>query len=177
MRRLRLEHFGVTFALAVHHLIGAGGFQAFHLGFGRQIGQRLVVERDDFAEIDRRVGDLLALAELAVGEKQVVEVDALERLSPPRRSPFGSSIAVEIRSSRLTSSMSNALRMLRAAVAQALRHHLAVAHRVELGFDLVRLRRDLTHRQRGRENLDQNCVHHHDRGGPGRFRPSLPALR
>ena len=52
---------------------------------------------------------------------------------------------------------------VRAAVAQQLRHRLAVARRIEFGLDLVGLRRDLAHRQRGRENLDQNCIHRSNR--------------
>ena len=46
----------------------------------RQIGNRLVVEIDDVAEIDDCRADVLVLAKLSVGHLQIREIDAPESL-------------------------------------------------------------------------------------------------
>ncbi len=76
-----LEHFREALALAVEHDAGARQLQALELGVIGQVGDRLVVEIDHVAEIDRRRRDLLVLAELPVGGEQVGEIDAAERLA------------------------------------------------------------------------------------------------
>ena len=48
-----LEHLGEALALAVEHDAGAGQLEALELVVVRQVGDRLVVEVDHVAEIDR----------------------------------------------------------------------------------------------------------------------------
>ena len=62
-----LEHLGKALALAVEHHARSGKLDALELGVIGQVRERLVVEIDDVAEIDRRRCHLLVLAELAVG--------------------------------------------------------------------------------------------------------------
>ena len=61
-------------------MLAPGSFKPLQLAVIGQIGGRLVVEVDDVAEIDRRLGHLLVLAELPIGGVQVGEVEAAERL-------------------------------------------------------------------------------------------------
>ena len=74
-------------------------------------------------------------------------------------SACGSSIAVAMRSSRLMSSMSKALRIWVQPALQQPGDLLLVLCAVELGLHRIRRGRDLTERQRGRENLDEERFH------------------
>ena len=75
-----------------------------------QVGRRVVEELDHLAEVDDRIVDALVLAELMVGGVEVGEIDAVKGLDVGADA-FGSSSAVEIRSSRLMDSMSKAWRI------------------------------------------------------------------
>ena len=79
----------------------------------RDVGQvldRVVVEGDDLTEIDGRAFHFLELAELPIGPVEVAEFNPLSALISALSASL-SSMAVAIRSSRLMSSMSKALRM------------------------------------------------------------------
>ena len=79
----------------------------------RDVGQvldRVVVEGDDLTKIDGRALQFLELAELPIGHVEVAEFNPLSALISALSASL-SSAAVAIRSSRLMSSMSKALRM------------------------------------------------------------------
>ena len=79
----------------------------------RRVGQvldRAVVESDDLTKIDRRSFHFFDLAELSVGHVEVGQISPLSALISLFNASR-SSMAVAIRSSRLMSSMSKALRM------------------------------------------------------------------
>src|SRR5262249_717324 len=75
-----LEYLREAFALAVEHDARARKLEALELGMIGQIGDRLVVEVDDVAEIDRRRRDFLALAELPICHLQIGKIDAVKSL-------------------------------------------------------------------------------------------------
>ena len=83
-----LEHLGKALALAVEHHARSRQLEALELGVIGQVGERLVVEIDHLAEVDRRRRHRLVLAELAVGGQQIGEIDAAEGLALAR-SPAG----------------------------------------------------------------------------------------
>ena len=66
-----------------------GGAQGLEPGGIRQILHRVVVEADHLADVDRRILDVLVLAELAVDHDQVVELEAVQRLDLRRRRRSG----------------------------------------------------------------------------------------
>ena len=124
----------------------------------RQVGGRLVVEIDHVAEIDRRLGHLLLLAELPIGGVEVAEVQPPERLDVA-----GERLGiVERRGDELVEVDVldvESLAHMGAAGLQQLGDLLLVLRAVELGLDRIRRGRDLTERQRGREHLDEKGFH------------------
>ena len=85
-------------------------------------------------------------------------------------SAFGSSSAVEIRSSRLIDSMSKRLAHMGAAGAQDLHHLVLILHRIEMRLHRLRLGHHFAQRQRGRKNLDENHVHREGGADDNRIR-------
>ena len=73
-----LEQLGEFRAGAVQHRGHAGQLQALQPVVVGQVGRRPVVELDHLVDVDDLAVDLLVLAQLLVGEVQVVELDALE---------------------------------------------------------------------------------------------------
>jgi hypothetical protein len=86
----------------------AGELASLELRLIGQIGSRIIEELDHLAEVNHRVGDVLVLAELMIGGAQVGKVDAVKGLDVGTDRSFN---AVEISSSRLMDSMSNARRI------------------------------------------------------------------
>src|SRR5262249_61282627 len=76
-----LEHLGEALALAVEHDARTRKLDALEFGVIGQVGDRLVVEVDDVAEIHGRHRDFLVLAELPVGGLQIGEVNAAKNLA------------------------------------------------------------------------------------------------
>ena len=154
----RLEDVGVMVAAAVEHLAHAGQLLALQLRRVGQIGHRLVVERDHVAEVDHRLVDGLVLAELVIGGIEVAEIEPMQRLDVGahrfRVIERGRDQIVEVDRFDV-----EGLAHMGAAVAQQLHHLVLVFDRIELRLHRVRVRRDLTERQRGREKLDKNGVH------------------
>ena len=150
-------------ALAVEHHAGAGELESPELVMVREVGGRLVVEIDHLAEVDRGLGDLLVLAELPVGDVQVGKIDAAERLDLAgkrfRVVQCGGDQLVEVDVLDV-----EGLAHMGAAGLQQPGDLLLVAGAVELGFHRVRRGRDLTERQGGRKNLDEEGFH---RAGEG----------
>ena len=153
-----VEHFGEALALAVENGVSARRPQRLEFGIVRQIDQRLVVEFDHLAEIDRRIRHRLVLAELLVGGEQVIEVEALERLDVA-----GDGLGIVHRGRDQVVELDvldiERLAHVGTALTQHLRYRFAVRDRIEMRFDLVGGRRHLAQGQRGREHLDQDRVH------------------
>ena len=75
-----LEHLREAFTAAVEHDACPRKLQRLEFAMIRQIGNRLVVEIDDVAEIDDCRADVLVLAKLPVGHLQIRKIDAPESL-------------------------------------------------------------------------------------------------
>ena len=96
---------------------------------------------------------------MPVGDEQIVEIDAAKRLDFAGDGLRILHARCSIRSSRLKSSTSNALRMCAQPSAQELHDLALVVDRIELGSYCVRARRNLRERERGGEHLDEDQVH------------------
>ena len=133
-----------------------------------QVDGRLIVEFDHLADVHHRLGELLLLAELLVGEVQVGELDALER----RNLAFDRLLVGHHRRDQVIEIDILDVEVLAdgdAAVAQDTEHLGPVGDRVEMGLDGVRIGRDQAQSQGGRENLDENRFHRkvmHSHGRP-----------
>ena len=123
-----------------------------------QARNRDVVELDHLADVDHLAVDLLLLAELPVGQEQVLELDAAERLdllgAAAGVGHRGLDQAIEVDAFDI-----ERLAEMAAAVGQKLDDLSAILHRVETGFNGVRPGGDLTERQGRGENLDENGFH------------------
>src|SRR5262249_17215955 len=153
-----LEYLGETFPPPVEYDARAGQPHALELGVIGQIGSRLVVEIDHVAEIHRRYGDGLVLAELAVCGLQIGEIDAVKSLVLAGNGLWvvygGGDEVLEVDVLDV-----EGLTHVGAAPAQELRHELLIPSAVEARLHLIRRSRDLTERQRGRKDLDQDRFH------------------
>ena len=118
----------------------------------------MVIEIDHIAEIDRRLFDLLALAELPVGDEQVAEIDAAERLDFAghglRIVHGGGDEVIEVDVLDV-----ERLAHVRAAGLQQATDLPLVGDPVKLRLDGIRPGRDLAERQRRSENLDEERFH------------------
>ena len=159
------EHVGEIAALAVEHGTQARQLPALEPRLVRQIGCRGIEELDHLAEVDDWIGDVLVLAELAIGGVQVGEVDAVKGLDVAadhfRVVKRGGDEAVEV--DRLDI---EGRPHVGAAVAQNLHHLGTVLPDVKVRLHRLRLGRHLAQRQRGGKDLDQNQVHGGTRGQP-----------
>ena len=155
---VRLVELGVGRALEVKHVGEARHAQGLELVVVGQAGDRHVVELDHLRDVDHLAVDLLVLAELPVGEEQVLELEPAERLdllgAAARVGHRGLDQAVEVDLLDV-----ERLAHVRAAVAQKLNDLGPVLHRIETGFDGVRPGGDLAERQGRGENLDENGFH------------------
>ena len=77
----RLVVVRVAVALIVEDDVEAAQLLILELGDVGQIGHRFVVEREHLAHVDRRLRNRFTLADLAIGNGQVIEIDALERFA------------------------------------------------------------------------------------------------
>ena len=153
-----LRQVGEPFALAVDHAAPAAGPHALETGVVGQVGHRIVIETDDFAEVDRGILDVLVLAELAVDQDQAVEFQAVKRLDLGGKGAGvvhrGLDEIVEVDRLHV-----ERLAEVTAAVAQDLGDLRPIAGRVEARLDRVRTCRHLAERQKGRQNLDEDHIH------------------
>ena len=153
-----LEYLGETLATPVEDDARAGQPHALELGMIGQIGTRLVVEIDHVAKIHRRYSDGLVLAELPICGLQVGEIDAVKRLVLA-----GNGLRVVHRGGNEVLEVDvldvEGFAHVGAARAQELRHELLILGALEARLHLIRRSRDLTERQRGRKDLDQNRFH------------------
>src|SRR5262249_28997825 len=153
-----LEYLREAFALAVEHEGGAGKFEAFELGGIGQIGSCLFVEVDDIAEIDRRRRHVLVLAELPVGGLQIGKIDAVKNLA--------------LAGDRLRVVHGGYYQLLHVDVLDVecpahggagrppqLFHLPLILGALEARFHRIGGGRDLTERQRGRKDLDEDRFH------------------
>ena len=154
-----LEHVGKIRALAVEHRAHARQLPALEARLVGQIGRGVVEELDHLAEIDHRIGDGLVLAELVIGGIEVGEIDAVKGLDVGadrlRVVERGGDQVVDIDRFDV-----ERLAHMGAAGAQRLHHLVLVGHGIEMGLHRLRLGHDLAERERGRENLDEDQVHH-----------------
>ena len=158
-RRLSGSNSSANFApAAVQHRGHAGQPQALEPVVVGQVGRRPVVELDHLADVDHLAVDLLVLAQLLVGEVQVVELDALEAGDLARGrllvDHHGVDQAVEI----------DVLDVERLAhgVAAGAQHGQdlgLVRGGIELCFDGVRPGHDQAERKGRGEYLDENGFH------------------
>src|SRR5262249_30937641 len=111
---------------------------------------------DHVAKIDRRYGDGLVLAELAVCGLQIGKIDAVKSLvgNGLRVVHCGGDEVLEVDVLDV-----EGLTHVGAARAQELRHELLILSAVEARLHLIRRSRNLTERQRGRKDLDQDRFH------------------
>ena len=153
-----LEYLREAFALAVEHDARARKLEALELGVIGQIGSCLVVEVDDVAEVDRRRRHVLVLAELPVGGLQIGKIDAVKNLALAgdrlRVVHGGGDQLLEVDVLDV-----ECLAHVRAARAQKLCHLLLILGAIEACFHRIRRGRDLTERQRGRKDFDQDRFH------------------
>ncbi len=153
-----LEYLREALALAVEHHAGARQLHALELVVIGKVGERLVVEIDHVAEIDRRGLNLLVLAELPIGGRQIGKIDAAKGLvlASDRLRVFhgGRDQLIEIDVLDV-----EGLAHMRAARAQQLRHARHIGGTVEPGRNVLRRRRHLAERKRGGENLDEERFH------------------
>jgi hypothetical protein len=144
--------------LVVEHEARAGQLHALQRLWSGRSATGLVVEDDDFAEVDRGGRHGFVLAELAVGRDQVLEVEALQHLGPPGHGAWvvhgGGDQVVEVD----VLDVEGAPHM-GAAVPQELHDLGFVALDSEFGLDRLRPGRHLGQRERGCEYLDQNGAH------------------
>ena len=144
--------------------VAPGSLSCLSLASIGKISDRLVIEIDHFAEVERRGGRRLVLAELLVGGEEVAEIDALEDRRTSLVNACGSSIAVAIKSSTLMSSMSNALRMWAQPARQQLHHLRLISDTIKMGLDRGGRGRDLTERESRGKDLDEEDVHRRPEG-------------
>jgi hypothetical protein len=134
----------------------------------RHFGGSVIEELDDLAEIDDRIGDVLALAfaELVVGTVQIGEIKAVKSLDVGAHRfgivECGRDQIIEIDGFDI-----KRLLHVGAAGAQDLHHLIAVSHRIEVRFHGLRLGHHLAERERSRKNLDEDRVHGTDPSSPG----------
>ena len=153
-----LVELGVGRAFHVIDVGKAGHAQRLELVVVGQAGDRHVVELDHLRDVDHLAFDLFLLAELPVGQEQVVELDAAKSVdlfvAAARVGHRGLDQAVEVELLDV-----ERLAHVRAAVGQKLNDLGPVLHRVKTGFDGVWPGGDLAERQGRGKNLDENGFH------------------
>ena len=153
-----LEQLGELGARAVEHRRHLRQPQSPEAGVVGQVGGGAVVELDHFADVDDFLGDLLVLAELLVGEVQVVEVDALEARDLAGRGllvghdHFDQAVEIDILDVEC-------LAHVVAAVPKDLEDLRFVTDGIEFGFDRVRPGHHQAEGKGRRKNLDENGFH------------------
>jgi hypothetical protein len=153
-----LGEIGETLALGIEHAAGAGQARALEAAVVGQVGDRAVIEPDHLADIDRRILQVLVLAELAIHRDEAVELQPVERLDLARDRVRivhrGLDQVIEVERLDI-----ERLAHMGAAVAHDLGDFGLVAHGVELRLDRVRPCRHLAEREERRQNLDEDHVH------------------
>src|SRR6516164_9491915 len=155
-----LEHLSVGLFLVVQYHAHARELPAFQLQGIRQFGGSAIEKLDNLAEINDGIADVLtlAIAELVVSGMQIVKIKAVKSFDVGAHR-FG--IIKRGRDQLIEIDGLDIERLLDvgAAGAQNLHHLVAVSHRIEVRFHRLWLGQDLTERERGRKNLNEDRVH------------------
>ena len=129
----------------------------------RQVGGRSVEEGDDRGDVDRPAFDRLVLAELAIGDVQVAEIDAAKGLDVARQGLRIAHRRVDEIVELQVLDLEHLAHMRAAGLQQC--DDLGAIRRLEMRLDRVRTRRDLAEREDDSQDLGEDQVH------PGFRRP------